>query len=48
MLEVRVKIPPKTVPVIEPLPEPSKVLNPERLCPAQKDDIRRRIERSLP
>jgi len=38
----------RTTPKIDPQTEPLRRLEPERICPAQKVRITRRIERELP
>jgi hypothetical protein len=40
--------PVRTVPTTEPRTEPIRRLEPERICPNQKNRIVRRIERELP
>lgn len=41
----RVETPVRTIPAVEPDTEPIRRLNPERLCPSQKETVIRTIRR---
>lgn len=40
--------PTRTTPKIEPATEPMRRLEPDKICPAQKNRITRRIEKEIP
>jgi hypothetical protein len=45
-MPVETPVPVRT-PVVDPMIDPDRRMNPDELCPAQKDRVVRRIEREL-